>query len=341
MARPRGNRWVADVNINGRRVRRQFKTKEEAIDFEMFPRTSDFVLSQRLGSRAKPRMTKYSASLEYIANRHFDAIWGENRDIKFIRGRLAAIYDTFGATTSVKLIDTMAVDYAIDRWLKESLAPGTINHRLSVLSKLLKYAKRRGAIRELPHIQRRRVNNQLDRVWSARDEEKAFKFLEESGLIASREIFTFLLYTGARKGESYLLKRASVADGWIHFDGDTTKNGRSRQIPLVPQAQEAWDRLCQMSDMDCPLQVVPINRLRHHWERLREHFEAMNDRAFVPHMLRHTCATRLVAGGVPLPQVMKWMGHRSVQVTMRYVYVAPRDLELAADVLSRRPPTRG
>src|SRR5690606_32424549 len=103
--------------------------------------------------------------------------------------------------------------------------------------------------------------------------------------------------------------------------------------------RDAWERLCQMSNLDCPLEVVPINRLRHHWEQLRDHFGAKDDRAFVPHMLRHTCATRLVGRGVPLPQVMKWMGHRSIQVTMRYVYVAPRDLEFAAEVLSR-PPTR-
>ncbi|MBI1619671.1 tyrosine-type recombinase/integrase [Aquamicrobium zhengzhouense] len=336
MARRRGDRWQADVTINGKRVRRSFKTEDEAVEFEKFPLLGDFIMSRRLGSRARPQRTKYSVSLEYIAQRHFDAIWGENRDTKFIRGRLAVIFRMFGATTSVKLIDTRAVDYAIEQWLSEGLAPSTINNRLAVLSKLLKYAKRKGTIRDLPHIQRRRVNNQLERVWSESDERQAFEFLEQSGFIASREVLRFLLYTGARKGEAYLLKRSSVVDGWINFEGDTTKNGKSRQIPLVPQAREAWEKLCSMSDLEHPLAVVPINRLRYHWEQLREHFSAQRDRAFVPHMLRHTCATRLVAGGVPLPQVMKWMGHRSIQVTMRYVYVAPRDLEFAADVLSKR-----
>lgn len=340
MARRRGDRWQADVTINGKRVRRSFKTEDEAVEFEKFPMLGDFIISRRLGSRAKPLRTKYSISLEYIAQRHFDAIWGENRDTKFIRGRLAVIFRMFGATTSVKLIDTRAVDYAIEQWLSEGLAPSTVNNRLAVLSKLLKYAKRKGAIRDLPHIQRRKVNNQLERVWSAIDENKAFAFLEERGFLASREVFKFLLYTGARKGEAYLLTRESVADGWVHFDRDTTKNGRSRQIPLVPQAREAWDQLCRMSDLDHPLEIVPINRLRLHWDKLRAHFHAQQDRAFVPHMLRHSCATRLVAGGVPLPQVMKWMGHRSIQVTMRYVYVAPRDLEFAATVLSQRASER-
>lgn len=340
MARPRGDRWQADVNIDGKRVRRSFKTEDEAVEFEKFPHLGDFIMSRRLGSRAKPQRTKYSVSLEYIAQRHFDAIWGENRDAKFIRGRLAVIFRMFGATTSVKLIDTRAVDYAIEQWLSEGLAPSTVNNRLAVLSKLLKYAKRKGAIRDLPHIQRRKVNNQLERVWSASDERRAFEFLEQSGFVASREILRFLLYTGARKGEAYLLSRASVADGWINFTSDTTKNGKSRQIPLVPQAQQAWENLCRMSDLDHPLEVVPINRLGYHWRQLRTHFNAQNDRAFVPHMLRHTCATRLVAGGVPLPQVMKWMGHRSIQVTMRYVYVAPRDLEFAASVLSQEVSSR-
>lgn len=50
-------------------------------------------------------------------------------------------------------------------------------------------------------------------------------------------------------------------------------------------------------------------------------------------MLRHTCCTRLVIAGVSLPQVMQGMGHKSIQVTMRYAHLAPKDLDLAAQAL--------
>lgn len=189
-------------------------------------------------------------------------------------------------------------------------------------------------LQDLPHFQRQRVNNLLERIWSKDDETRAFEFMNRTGLDHSRLILQFLLYTGARKGEAYALRRESVTAEWVRFDRSTTKNGKTREIPLVPQAKEAWDALCLLSDLPHPLAIVSQNTLRSHWDRLRTHFDAVDDRAFVPHMLRHTCATRLVAGGVPLAQVMKWMGHQSIQVTMRYVYVGPRDLEFAARVLA-------
>lgn len=334
MVRARGNRWQADVNVEGRRVRKSFGTQREARDFELFPHGPGLSISRSLWSRAKPKVVRTGLTLKGFASDNFDAIWGENRELNFIRTQLDALYRVLGETTGIAMIDTHAVDFAIAKWRREGLAAGTINHRLSVLSKLLKYARRRGVIHELPHFQRQRVSNLLERTWSEQDEARAFLYLEHIGLHATRLILQFLLYTGARKGEAYALQRTSVSPQWVRFDRRTTKSGRTREIPLVRQAREAWDGLCGLTELECPLEVVPQNTLRGHWELLRAHFEAADDRAFVPHMLRHTCATRLVAGGVPLAQVMKWMGHQSIQVTMRYVYVAPKDLELAAAVLS-------
>ncbi|MBN9331911.1 site-specific integrase [Devosia sp.] len=335
VARPRGSRWQADVKINGQRVRKSFASEREALDFEQFPHSGDYVLSRSPWSKANPKKVRLHLSLENYATKNFPAIWGENRDAKFIRGRLKAIYETLGAKTGIPSVNTRAVDFAIEKWKREGLAASTINHRLSTLSKLLKYAKRCDVIQVLPHIQRQKVSNLLERVWSEEDERRALLYLDHINLLASKHIFRFLLYTGARKGEAYLLRRHCVTSGWITFDRKTTKSGKTRQIPLTRQARESWDALCLMSNLECPLEIVPMNTLRGHWELLRAHFDALDDRAFVPHMLRHTCATRLVAGGVPLAQVMKWMGHQSIQVTMRYVYVAPKDLEFAAEVLTR------
>lgn len=334
MARPRGDRWQTDVTIKGKRVRKSFRTQEEAEGFEQWHNTTDFVVSKSPWSRARPKLARREATLETFASNNFQAIWGENRRPGGTQTQLRALYRVFGGTTSISLINTTAVDFGIAKWRREGLAASTINHRLCVLSKLLKYAQRRDLIQSLPHIQRQRVSNLLERTWSEDDEQKAFLYLDHINLIATKNILRFLLYTGARKGEAYALSRANVTEKWVHFDRRTTKNGNTREIPLVPQAKAAWNALLGLSDLDHPLEVVPRNTLRGHWELLRGYFSAVDDRAFVPHMLRHTCATRLVAGGVPLAQVMKWMGHQSIQVTMRYVYVAPKDLEFAAQVLA-------
>jgi Phage integrase family len=46
-----------------------------------------------------------------------------------------------------------------------------------------------------------------------------------------------------------------------------------------------------------------------------------------PHRLRHTWATELLNCGIGLPVLMKLMGHKSIQMTLRYLRVAQPDLQ--------------
>jgi hypothetical protein len=52
------------------------------------------------------------------------------------------------------------------------------------------------------------------------------------------------------------------------------------------------------------------------------------------HTMRHTCASRLVQGGMDLYRVMTWLGHSSINVTQRYAHLAPTSLDAGAAILS-------
>jgi integrase len=46
------------------------------------------------------------------------------------------------------------------------------------------------------------------------------------------------------------------------------------------------------------------------------------------HTCRHTCASRLAqTPGINLPFVRQWLGHKSIQTTMRYAHLAPSTLD--------------
>lgn len=57
------------------------------------------------------------------------------------------------------------------------------------------------------------------------------------------------------------------------------------------------------------------------------------------HTCRHTCASRLVQGGVDIRRVKDWMGHTTIQTTMIYAHLAPKNLFVGADVLYQMSPT--
>jgi site-specific recombinase XerD len=64
------------------------------------------------------------------------------------------------------------------------------------------------------------------------------------------------------------------------------------------------------------------------------------DEQVVPHILRHTCASRLVQGGIDIRRVQMWLGHQTLAMTMRYVHLATNDLDSCVTVLDRRNLTR-
>ncbi len=54
---------------------------------------------------------------------------------------------------------------------------------------------------------------------------------------------------------------------------------------------------------------------------------------FYFHDLRHTCATRMVQGGVDLYKVQRLLGHKSPIMTQRYAHHYPESLRDGIEVL--------
>jgi integrase len=57
----------------------------------------------------------------------------------------------------------------------------------------------------------------------------------------------------------------------------------------------------------------------------------------VPHQLRHTFATTMLRAGVSLPALMKLLGHRTANMTLRYVEITQQDLQREFRLAQQRP----
>jgi site-specific recombinase XerD len=57
----------------------------------------------------------------------------------------------------------------------------------------------------------------------------------------------------------------------------------------------------------------------------------------VPHQMRHTYATSMLRAGVSLPALMKLLGHRTANMTLRYVEITQQDLQREFHLAQRHP----
>lgn len=145
-----------------------------------------------------------------------------------------------------------------------------------------------------------------------------------------------LVDTGCRLGEGLGLiwndVQGARASFWI------TKSGRSRTVPLTLRAQKAAG--IPRGRLKGPFAMLRQVRYRAIWNEAKAEIGLGADEQVVPHILRHTCASRLVQGGIDMRRIQMWLGHQTLQMTMRYAHLATHDLDSCVVVLEnpvRRP----
>lgn len=213
--------------------------------------------------------------------------------------------------------------------------PATINRFMALISKALTEAFKRAKLVALPKVPYRKEPNGKLR-WLSREEEQTLldacaEVWPAPDARDMHNLLVFLLDTGARLGEALKagqLPVVPIVDGKAQVTFTETKNGKSRSVPLT---QRAWGALGRMPKWSTKLAVDRFTKLRDHC--------GLDDVTL--HTMRHTCASRLVQGGMDLYRVMHWLGHSSLKVTQRYAHLAPsalaHGLEILAQTASRTP----
>jgi integrase len=112
-----------------------------------------------------------------------------------------------------------------------------------------------------------------------------------------------------------------------------TKNGEDRSVRLCERAIETLNALGPKSSG--PVFTFHGKAIK----CIKKGFDATRKRAGIEdirfHDLRHTFASRLVQGGVPLYEVMSLTGHKSLQMVQRYAHLAPDYQERAIATLDQ------
>jgi len=250
------------------------------------------------------------------------------------RYTLRLLENEFG---SIPLTDLSA--WRIERWKanrRTRVAPGTVNRELTLLKAVLtkavawKLLDRSAAsdVRYLPENSARLrylAADEIERLLSAARSDVA-PWLEPA--------IIFALHTGLRQGEELNLRWRDVDLTVGLLTVQLAKNNEKRHIPLNRDVRAVVDALPRYGEwvFSWP------------WgERLsRTTVYAAFGRACVKagitefrwHDLRHTFASHLVMAGVDLRTVQELLGHKSLEMTMRYSHLAPAHKAAAVEKLA-------
>lgn len=138
------------------------------------------------------------------------------------------------------------------------------------------------------------------------------------------------LATGLRQGELYALTWQDIDFERNFLTIHESKNGDRRGIPIRGLALTLLQDL--FSSHTTSTKVFPI--------KLRAAFKKALNQAqvkdFVWHSLRHSCASYLIMSGASITEVAEILGHKNIQVTLRYVHLSALHKENLMDNMTKR-----
>ncbi|EGW49678.1 hypothetical protein HMPREF1022_03307 [Desulfovibrio sp. 6_1_46AFAA] len=329
---PRGIRrhksggYIVDVTFNGERRTQTAPTLEQAI----------IVQNNLRAQLVQAVQVLTSWTLKTAVGKTIDLVWaGRGGEMSSRRNAKAAL-DFFGEDCPLPHITTDRIDEYVQFLLKKGNSGATINRKLAALSRCLRTALERDKLAAIPHMPRRPEGEHRIRFLTEDEEEKMLSIIERLGYAPLlKDVILVMIYTGFRCGEVWNMQAKDINPETGTITAWKTKSGHPRTIPIVDKIQPIIERLLGSSGGGRLFPGCNNTWLRPRWERVRFHMGMADDAQFVPHMLRHTCATRLSREGVSMPLIKEWMGHSTIQVTARYAHFAPSDLYKAAKALSK------
>lgn len=233
--------------------------------------------------------------------------------------------------------DQETLDHLIITLRNRGNSNATINRKMAALSKLLRKASKMGTIHSLPEFRRQKERGGRIRFLEFEEEDRLFGAIRNRSEDSYR-LCIFLVDTGCRLGEAIGTIWNDIQDNRATFW--LTKSGRSRTVPLTERAIEVL-KLPPPPDPSYrrpkgPFAMLNQAKFRAIWNDAKDEVGLGTDDQVVPHVLRHTCASRLVQGGIDIRRVQMWLGHQTLQMTMRYAHLATHDLDRCVAVLERR-----
>ncbi|MEN3261164.1 tyrosine-type recombinase/integrase [Sodalis endosymbiont of Spalangia cameroni] len=311
-------RYQVDIRPNGRngkRLRKKFNKKQEAIAYEKYT-SANYNNKEWLSKLADKRLLSELVTLwwEYHG-KHDDH--GKSQ-----LGKLNRVTRMMKDPAAFQINKTRIATFRTER-LSQGVKASTINRELSVMGGMFTDLIASGLYSGEHPL------HGIGKLKQANTEMSYLSHEEISSLLSildgdNRKVAILCLNTGARWGEAVKLKGEHVIHNRVTFV--QTKNGKSRSVPI---SQEVAEQICtQKSGL-----LFPGACYRQFRQALKiakpdlPHGQAS-------HVLRHTFGTHFMISNGNIIVLQRILGHSKIEQTMTYAHFAPKYLQ---DAISHNP----
>lgn len=329
--RPQGSGcwWIRYVDAVG--VERREKAGTKSIATQLYRKRKQQALEgKKLPEKLRSKTVTFNELMD-------DAIEHcEDHAVPGADGRYSCRVELIRGGLGSSGIDTITPQQ-ISRWLSKARRdndwrPATANRYKAMVSLAFRLGIENGKCQQNPArmVRRLRENNERIRFLSE-DEEKRLRAAIEAEYPERMPELEIVLNTGMRKGEQYGLNWADVDLVARRITLRRTKNGSVRHIPLNKAALQAFQDLWEKSTGEGEVfisahGVDPLQNPRYWWDSVIEEAGLLD---FHWHDLRHTFASRCIMAGVDLRTLQQLLGHKTLQMVVRYTHLS-QSHELAA-----------
>lgn len=330
--------WVSINDASGNRVRRSTGTQDrkeaEAIEAKW----------KLEAHQVKHWGKKPTHTFEQLMVSHYNAVAGDLRSPERILAAIRRLKPFFEGKV-VEELRRSDIAFYIEKRKADGISNATINRELDVLSAAINHARYKWEWEITNPVERMSLKEPEGRLrWLSRAEADVLirEAEQEPKSPHLADFIRLALNTGCRKNELLKLEweRVDLKENRLYLEGQHTKNGKRRLIPLNVEARQALLGRARFRAQYCPDSPwVFAHRSGERVQYMQNGFGAACARAgikdFRVHDMRHTFASWLVSAAVPLAELRDLLGHSTIEMTERYAHLAPDNHVRAVSVLDR------
>lgn len=322
----RGQTWYVDYYYDGRRIRRRVGSEKDAENALAAIKADILRGEYRFKKDRKIRFEDFAK--EYLDYAKINKrSWG--RDESSLKRLLPHFKDMLLSKITPRHIE----EYKKKR-LDDKVKAGTINRELASLKHMFTIAEKLGKFDDKNPVKKVEFFQERQYVMKILDREEINRLIDAAA-DHLKPILIIALNTGMRKGEIFNLRWSDIdfIDQYIHIK--KTKSNIMRKVPMNAVVATTLEKIERKSEF-----IFPSS-----WSKKHKHindvfrlFKAVCKKAGIEDLrfndLRHTAATLMVTGGVPLVTVSQILGHATIHMTMKYAHPTPEDKRKAVNVLA-------